>query len=259
MQPASIRATQAGDFDYDLHGQGYSRLRRTEPRIAAMVHAALGDARTVVNVGAGAGSYEPQDRHVVAIEPSAAMRAQRPRDLAPAIDGRAEALPLDDGSVDAAMATLSVHQWQDWRQGLAEMRRVSRGPVVLMTFDGDELHRFWLAEYCPEVIEAERRRYQPIEEIVAVLGGRARVERVPIPIDCVDGFTEAYYARPSAFLDARVRGSQSAWSFVTAAVQGRCVHQLSAEVENGEWERKHGYLRQEPVFWGALRVIVSER
>jgi hypothetical protein len=224
-----------------------------------MVHAALGDARTVVNVGAGAGSYEPRDRHVVAVEPSGAMRTQRPREIAPAIDGRAEQLPLDDGSVDAAMATLSVHQWQNWRQGLREMRRVSRGPVVVMTFDGTELHRWWLAEYCPEVIDAERGRFPPIAEVAAVLGGRSRVERVPIPIDCVDGFTEAYYARPAAFLDPSVRASQSAWGFVSAEVQARFVRELGREIQNGEWERKHGHLRNEPVFWGALRLIVSER
>ncbi|HYE61423.1 MAG TPA: methyltransferase domain-containing protein [Phycisphaerales bacterium] len=252
------RTTPAGDFDYDQFGRGYSQLRRTEPRIAAMVHAALGNARTVVNVGAGAGSYEPRDRYVVAIEPSAAMRAQRPREIAPAIDGVAERLPLDDGSVDAAMSTLSVHQWQDWRRGLRELRRVSRGPVVVMTFDGDEINRFWLAEYCPEVIAAEHGRFPPIAEIAAVLGGRTRVQKVPIPIDCVDGFTEAYYARPAAFLDARVRGSQSAWGFVSAEVQERFVRELTAEIENGEWERKHGHLRSEPVFWGALRLIVSE-
>jgi hypothetical protein len=248
----------AGDFDYDTHGIQYSRLRRTEPRIAAMVYAALGEARTVVNVGAGAGSYEPRDRHVIPIEPSAAMRAQRPAHLAPAIDGRAEALPLDDASVDAAMSTLSVHQWRDWRGGLRQMRRVSRGPVVVMTFDGDEINRFWLAEYCPEVVDAEKGRFPAIEEIGRVLGGRMRVEKVPIPIDCVDGFTEAYYARPTAFLDPRVRGAQSAWGFVSQEVQERFVRALRADLDSGEWERKHGHLRQQLVFWGALRLIVSE-
>lgn len=139
-----MTATLAGDFDYDRHGQGYARQRRTDPRIAARVHAArvhaaLGQARTVINVGAGAGSYEPEDRHVVAVEPSAAMRAQRPRHLAPALDAVAERLPFDDDSFDAAMATVTVHQGSDTEQGLRELRRVSHGPVVILTFDGDAL------------------------------------------------------------------------------------------------------------------------
>src|ERR1700761_1260829 len=125
-----------GDFDYDAHGQGYARQRRADPRIAALVHAALGPARTVLNVGAGAGSYEPEDRHVIAIEPSAAMRVQRPAHLSPAIHGIAETLPLDDRSVDAAMAMVTVHQWGDLEAGLAELVRVTRGPIVVMTFDG---------------------------------------------------------------------------------------------------------------------------
>ena len=135
----------AGDWDYERHGHGYTAFRRPDPRIAAQVHRALGPARTVLNVGAGAGSYEPEGRYVLAVEPSAVMRAQRPRSLAPAIDAVAESLPLDDRSVDAAMAMITIHQWPDAGRGLREMRRVTRGPVVIMTFDGDALDRFWLA------------------------------------------------------------------------------------------------------------------
>src|SRR6185503_6548509 len=159
-----------GDFDYDAHGQGYARQRRADPRIAALVHAALGPARTVVNVGAGAGSYEPEDRHVIAIEPSKAMRAQRPARLSPAIDAVAENLPLDDDSVDAAMAMITIHQWTDAERGLAELRRVARGPVVVLTFDGEALDRFWLADYAPELIAAERSRFPSIASIRAALG-----------------------------------------------------------------------------------------
>ncbi len=158
----------AGDVDYTRYGHGYAYRRRTEPRIAALVHAALGDARTVLNVGAGAGSYEPRDRYVLAIEPSAAMRAQRAPHLAPAIDGVAERLPFDDDAVDAAMALVTVHQWRDLRTGLQEMRRVSRGPVVVLTFDGDALDRFWLADYAPELITVERRRYPAISMILEI-------------------------------------------------------------------------------------------
>src|ERR1700754_1090627 len=147
----SMARLSTGDFDYDAHGQFYAHQRRTDPRIAALVHAALGSAQTVLNVGAGAGSYEPADRHVIAIEPSAAMRAQRPAHLVPAVHGVAENLPLDDRSVDAAMATLTVHQWGDLEKGLGDRGRVTRGPIVVLTFDGDALDRLWLGDYAPEL------------------------------------------------------------------------------------------------------------
>jgi ubiquinone/menaquinone biosynthesis C-methylase UbiE len=139
----------AGDFDYERGSQHYSSIRRTDPDIAALVHGALGPSRTVLNVGAGAGSYEPDDRFVVAVEPSASMRAQRSVHTVPALNGVAEYLPFDDGSFGAAMATLTVHQWKDVDAGLREMRRVARGPVVVLTFDGDALDGFWLADYVP--------------------------------------------------------------------------------------------------------------
>ncbi len=152
----------AGDFDYESAGGGYGKRRRTDPRIASQVHAALGNARTVINVGAGTGSYEPDDRLVVAVEPSASMRSQRPPHRTPAINARAEGLPFDDDSFDAAMAMVTIHQWSEPETGMKELRRVSRGPVVILTFDGDALDRFWLAEYAPELIAAETRRYPPI-------------------------------------------------------------------------------------------------
>ncbi|MEV4071381.1 class I SAM-dependent methyltransferase [Nonomuraea fuscirosea] len=247
----------AGDFDYDRHGHGYARQRRTDPRIAAHVQAALGPARTVVNVGAGAGSYEPEDRHVVAVEPSAAMRAQRPRHLAPAVNATAERLPFDDDAFDAAMATVTVHQWSDTERGLRELRRVSRGPVVVLTFDGDALDLLWLAEYAPELIAAERRRYPPIDLIASLVGGRADVVPVAIPIDCVDGFTEAYYARPERFLDPGVRASQSAWGFVDDAAEARAVEELRRDLESGAWDHRHGRLRDQPEFLGSLRLIIG--
>jgi SAM-dependent methyltransferase len=252
-----LTATLAGDFDYDRHGHGYARQRRTDPRIAAHVQAALGQARTVINVGAGAGSYEPEDRHVVAVEPSAAMRAQRPRHLAPALNATAEQLPFDDASFDAAMATVTVHQWSDTERGLRELRRVSRGPVVILTFDGDALDLLWLAEYAPELIAAERRRYPPIDLIASHVGTRAEVVPVAIPIDCVDGFTEAYYARPERFLDPQVRASQSAWGFVDDAAQARAVDRLRHDLDSGVWDDRFGHLREQPEFVGSLRLIVG--
>ena len=248
----------AGDVDYDDIGATYSRTRRTDPRIAACVHAAVGSARTILNVGAGAGSYEPTDRFVIAIEPSATMRSQRPPHLIPAINAVAEDLPLDDQSVDAAMAMLTVHQWRDLERGLDELCRVTRGPIVVLTFDGDALDHFWLAEYASELIEAERSRYPAINAIKGSLGTAATVQAIPIPIDCVDGFTEAYYARPDVFLDPKVRQSQSGWSFVDDDTQQRIIEALHDDIESGKWDQKYGKYRKQPQFEGSLRLIVSD-
>ncbi|MEU4217394.1 class I SAM-dependent methyltransferase [Actinoplanes sp. NPDC026623] len=253
-----IRAS-SGDFDYETRGHDYAAQRRPDPRIAALIHAALGPARTVLNVGAGAGSYEPADRYVLAVEPSARMRAQRPATAAPALDATAEHLPFDDDSFDAAMATVTVHQWPDPGRGLAELRRVARGPVAVLTFDGDALDRLWLAEYAPELMAVERRRYPPIATIAAAIGAGTEVIAVPIPIDCVDGFTEAYYARPERFLDPRVRAAQSAWSFVDDAAATRAVDRLRADLDSGAWDTRHGHLRAQPWFIGSLRLLVGRR
>lgn len=247
----------AGDVDYELAGAGYAARRRTDPRIAALVHDALGAARTVLNVGAGVGSYEPDDRYVVALEPSAAMRAQRPAHAVPAVDGVAGHLPFDDRSFDASMATVTVHQWPDVHAGLREMRRVTRGPVVVLTFDGDVLDRFWLADYVPEFIEAERRRYPAPDVIGDLLGGGASVRTVPVHRDCLDGFTEAYFARPEAFLEEETRRSQSAWGFVDDGVEDRFVARLRSDLDTGVWDQRYGSLRAQEVFAGALRLVVQ--
>ena len=155
------------------------------------------------------------------------------------------------------MAMVTVHQWSDADQGLRELRRVSRGPVVVLTFDGDALDLFWLAEYVPELMAAERRRYPAIEHIRQVLGGASTVTPVPVPIDCVDGFTEAFYARPERFLDASVRRSQSAWGFVDPDVADRAVARLQEDLDSGAWDHSHGALRQQPEFIGSLRLITA--
>jgi hypothetical protein len=247
----------AGDFDYDRAGGGYARQRRTDPRIASLVHDGLGRASRVVNVGAGAGSYEPSDRPVVAVEPSAAMRAQRPAGAAAVVAASAEALPFADGTFGAAMAMVTVHQWRDVARGLGELRRVSSGPVVVLTFDGDALDRLWLGDYVPELFTAERRRYPAPDQIATALGGRVSVAEVPIPIDCVDGFTEAYYARPERFLDPVVRRAQSAWGFIPDGVADRGLARLRADLNSGAWDRRYGGLREQPTFVGALRLITA--
>jgi hypothetical protein len=249
--------SRAGDYDYEAHGAGYARRRQTDPRIAAFVHAALGPATTVLNVGAGAGSYEPVDRAVTAVEPSASMRSQRAAHLSPAVDAVAENLPFSDARFDAAMAIITIHQWADSDQGLREMRRVSHGPVVVLTFDSAAIDAFWLADYSPELIAAERSRYPAIDHIREVLGGSSTVLPVPIPFDCRDGFTEAFYGRPEHLLEASVRQSQSAWGFVDETVAARVVATLRADLESGEWDRRYGDLRAQPELVGSLRLVTA--
>ena len=256
--PAANQSRARGDFDYDRADVGYAHHRRPDPRIAARIHAALGNARTVLNVGAGSGSYEPADRHVVAVEPSASMRSKRPRHLAPAIRAAAESLPFDDGAFDAAMAILTVHQWPDKAAGLREVRRVTRGPVVLLSFDWRAADRFWLAEYSPEHVAVDASRFPTIEALVEMLGGHVRVEEVPVPLDCTDGVTEAYYGRPERMLDPAVRAAQSVWGFVEAAAVQRFTERLAADLACGEWDRRFGHLRRQPEFHGAMRLIVAD-
>jgi SAM-dependent methyltransferase len=243
--------------DYERIGGTYARHRRADPRIAARIEAALGGARTVLNVGAGSGSYEPMDRWVLAVEPSATMRAQRPPGAAPAIAARAEALPLDADSVDAAMACVTIHHWEPAAAGLAEMRRVARGPVVVFSFELGALPA-WQLEFLREGIEIERPRFPSMDAIEAALGGRTRVETIPTPADCADGFFEAYWNRPEALLDPEVRASQSLWALLGPGVEDRIVARLREALESGAWDAAHGHLREQSEFEGALRLIISE-
>jgi SAM-dependent methyltransferase len=243
--------------DYERHGRTYARHRRADPRIAAHIHASLGDARTVLNVGAGTGSYEPSDRWVLGVEPSATMRAQRPAGAAPAIAARAEALPFDDGAFDAAMACVTIHHWERLEVGLAELRRVSRGPVVVFTFELECLPS-WQLEYLREGVAKEKPRFPALEDVAGALGGHTRVQRIPTPGDCVDGFFEAFWRRPEALLDPAVRGAQSVWALLEADVEQRIVDRLATALECGEWDAEHGHLREQESLEGALRLVISE-
>ncbi|MEE4199607.1 class I SAM-dependent methyltransferase [Erythrobacter sp.] len=247
----------AGDVDYGEIGASYARFRQPEPLIAAQIHRALGNAQAVLNVGAGAGSYEPEDREVTAVEPSASMRAQRPAHLVRAIDAVAEDLPFDDDSFDASMASVTVHQWSDLEKGLAEMQRVTRGPTVLLVCDPAQMHEYWLSDYIPEVRENEARRFPAIERLVAALGGNGRIEPVPIPLGCRDGFNEAYYGRPEMFLDPNARLACSSWSLVPEEAVGRFVRTLSRDLESGRWDKEYGHLRTQPFFNGPLRLVIG--
>ncbi|HMM92005.1 class I SAM-dependent methyltransferase [Bradyrhizobium sp.] len=236
----------------------YADFRRPDPQIAALIEQALGDARTVLNVGAGAGSYEPTGRLVTAVEPSQSMRDQRPSHLPPAIDAVAEHLPFGDNSFDAAMSTFSVHQWKDLAAGLRELRRVTKGPVVIMSCEPTELDRFWLHAYCPEVIAVEVTRYPSVRDIAQALGARSEVLPVPIPLDCTDGFNEAYYGRPHMLLEPAARLACSAWSFVSEDVVQRFENLLASDIKSGRWERQYGHYRRQPFFDGSLKLIAGQ-
>ena len=242
---------------YDTIGATYTVTRRTEPRIAARISAALGDARTVLNVGAGTGSYEPTDRDVTAVEPSALMRAQRPAGAAPCVAAAAESLPFEDQSFDAAMAFATIHHWPDPLAGLREMRRVARRVVVFTheTVASEWLGRFWLTrDYLPEVADLLVGR-PSLTEQARVIG--ARVEPVPVPWDCVDGFFEAYWRRPEAYLDEQVRRGVSVWVRVGPEAEQRAVRSLRADLAAGRWaERNRDLLTLDEAELG-LRLLVA--
>jgi SAM-dependent methyltransferase len=256
-----MRDYPAGDVDYDEDptGQRYAAIRRSDPRIADAIRASLGAAKSLINVGAGTGSYEPVDMEVVAVEPSASMRDARPAELNRAIDAVASQLPFADDSFDAAMATFTVHQWPDLEAGLCEMRRVARGPVVILTADPEVLAKFWLRDYAPSMMANEAGRMPPIDRIALALGGRVTVTPVPIPRDCADGFAEAFFGRPERLLRADVRSAQSAWRFLTPREEQRCVAKLEDALEDGTWDLRHGHLRELDAYDGSLRLVIAQR
>lgn len=243
---------------YERIGRSYAATRREDPQLRARVHAALDDARTVVNVGAGAGSYEPHDRYVVAIEPSDVMAAQRPPGLAPAIRAQAADLPLRDGAVDAAMAILTVHHWDDQREcGVRELRRVARGPVVVLTFDPDVSARMWLvADYLPELAELDARIMPPPARVAEWLGG-ARIETVPIARDTPDWTLGSFWAHPERVLDAQARANTSGFARMAPAVVERVAGDLRRDLADGSWDARHRELRALQEYDAGLRLVVA--
>lgn len=242
---------------YDTIGRRYARGRRPDPRIAAQLTAALGDARSVLNVGAGTGSYEPPDRRVVAVEPSAVMLAQRPHGAATAVQARAEALPFPDQSFDAVMAVLTLHHWADRARGLAECARVARRRVVLLTWD-PAAEPFWLLrDYFPDFVVADRQAFPPMSAYTEAFGPRAQVEvaAVPIPRDCVDGMLGAYWARPAAYLDAAVRAGMS--SFTRPGTEAGLA-QLHSDLATGVWQARHGHLLAADAMDVGYRLVVAQ-
>ncbi len=244
---------------YDRIGVGYARTRREDPMIAARLRAGLGDARTVLNVGAGAGSYEPGDRHVIAIEPSDVMAAQRPDQLAPAIRAYAHALPLLDKSVDAALAVLTLHHWDDRQaDGVRELRRVARGPVVVLTFDPEVSGRMWLmADYLPELADLDRRIFPAPRLVADWLGADTEIEDIPITRDTPDWTLASFWAHPERVLDAEARSATSGFARMPAHINARVAEAVGRDLGTGAWERRNGYLRELDAYDCGLRLIVS--
>lgn len=248
-------ATEAA---YDVIGRNYARHRRPDPRIASQIEAALGDAELVVNVGAGTGSYEAGDRRVVALEPSTIMLAQRPSASAPAVRAVAGALPFASASFDAAMAIFTVHHWPNPAEGLAELCRVADG-IVILTFDAAAHARYWLYEdYLPEAIALDVRRTPPVE-VIAEAVGADRVEVVPVPADCVDGFNWAYWCRPESYLDPVVRSCISGLAKMPGELVARRMEQLAADLADGTWHTRHAALTQLDAVDGGFRLVVRSR
>jgi len=241
---------------YDRIGGGYSTTRQADPRIEERIHRALGDAASVVNVGAGAGSYEPRDREVVAVEPSERMIAQRPSGSAPVVRASAEQLPFRDGAFDAAMAVLSDHHWGDRARGLREMRRVARMRAVLFTWDQARVDEGWLVR---DFLPGFRRLPggMPLSEIADHLGA-TEIEAVPIPADCRDGFLHAYWARPHAYLDPAVRRNISVFARLPAPEVDAAVARLGADLESGAWSARNADIVGEAEMDLGYRLLIAD-
>ena len=242
---------------YDTIGVTYTATRQPDPRVGALIAAALGDARSVINVGAGAGSYEPEQT-VLAVEPSPVMISQRPAGSAPAVQAQAEALPVATSAADAAMALLTVHHWADLAAGIAELRRVARRRIVILTWDQRVTREFWLLrEYLPAAAAFDDGRTPPVEQLAALLGG-ARIEPVPVPHDCRDGFAVAYWRRPGAYLDPLVRAGISMLAQPGDAALAAGLLQLEADLASGAWHARHRDLLSRDFLDGGYRLLIAD-
>lgn len=244
---------------YDRIGHGYAERRREDPAIAAAIRRALGDARTVVNVGAGAGSYEPADRHVIAVEPSAVMAAQRPASRVPAIRASAGDLPLFDDSVDAAMSVISVHHWDaEQERGVRELRRVARGPVVIVTYDTAISNRMWLlADYLTEAAELDARTFPSMDQLCDWLGGRVTIEALATHRDSPDHNLGSFWAHPERVLDADARAATSGFARMAPEAVERVAAALRRDLDDGTWNSRYGHLRDLDELDVGLRVVVG--
>jgi SAM-dependent methyltransferase len=243
---------------YDRIGARYCTTRRPDPRIASQIHAALSTMGTVINVGAGTGSYEPAQT-AAAIEPSMVMITQRPSGSAPCIQATAEALPLRDKCVDAAMAVLTVHHWSDVAAGIDELRRVTRHRIVILTWDQTVTRNFWLLrEYLPDAARISDALYVPVDRLVELSGG-AQVQTVPVPYDCTDGFGAAYWRRPEAYLDPTVRAGISMLAYAGEATLAEGLTRLAADLRSGQWHQRHSGLLEQQQLDAGYRLLISDQ
>jgi SAM-dependent methyltransferase len=242
---------------YDQIGKSYCATRRSDPQIATAIVTALGDARSVANIGAGTGSYEPVDREVLAVEPSETMIAQRPRGSASAVCAKAENLPLRNGSFDAALAINTVHHWTDLRAGLRELRRIARKRVVIFLRDARSGTAFWLTENYLRQLDPSRKHTAIVDMINSELRPTA-VLPVPLPRDCIDGLFSAYWGRPEMYLNTEVRRNISNFALVSECELAEGIARLRAELESGVWDRRYGHLRTLPELDLGHRLLVVE-
>ena len=239
---------------YDVIGINYSDLRRPDPRIAAAIHEGLGGAQSVLNVGAGTGSYEPVDRSVTAVEPSIEMIRKRTSSAAKVIQASAHDLPFDDATFDASMAILTIHHWADKEAGMREVRRVTRGRIVVLTYD--PTYRPWLTDYLPELAELDEAQMPAMDDFKRWLGD-VQVKPLLVPHDCTDGFLYSYWRRPSAYLDATIRSGSS--SFWTIKAVDFALERLKQDLETGEWSRKYGKLLSLDSYDAGYRLILADQ
>ena len=250
----AARMSSAGDR-YDTIGRSYAKTRREDPRIAAQVHAALGPG-SVVNVGAGSGNYEPPARTVVAVEPSVQMIRQRADGRGPVVRAVAEALPFADGSFDVAMAVLTIHHWSDPVAGVREMARVAPRQVVFF-YEPLRTHGFWAVEYFPAALSLPMELDPPGERLLRDHLDVSEVRPVLVPRDCTDGFGVAFWARPEAYLDPEVHAGMSWLAMLPLREREQGAARLRADLRSGEWDRRHGHLRQQDVFDGGYRIAIA--
>ena len=238
---------------YDGIGRTYSDRRASDPRIAAVIEAALDDCNSILNVGAGTGAYESASKALIAVEPSRTMIAQRPPGAAPVVQALAESLPFRDGSFDAVLGILTVHHWKDQERGFAECRRVARSRVVFFTIDFDVLARFWLFDYFPELM-IDRHIFPRIDRFADFFRSVELIP-VPIPADCRDGFLGAYWRRPRAYLDPLVRAGISTFSRIGDV--GANLARLETDIDSGAWQRRYSALEHQSALDSGYRVVIA--
>lgn len=256
-QQVSLDAMETVAPVYDAIGHGYEPVRRPDPRIASRITEALGDVRTVLNIGAGTGSYEPSDRWVLAVEPSMVMIQQRPQGSAPVLQASAETLTLADKTVDAAMGVLTIHHWNDLERGIQQLVRVARERIVIVTMDVPTLAELWIVkDYFPDFVGKHTDRFPSMEKLCGLLPN-ATAEVLPVPHDCTDCFTGAMWARPQDLLDPVIQAASSTWRDLSPEAMNSGLSRLQHDLENGTWTQRYGHLLQNDTLDVGLRIVTS--